>query len=72
MNRDEGHHQLPSLYSKLLVKKTSLFVTSGTVLMMLEVLFIEINLQVSNLKFSILKQLNPGPTPILKQVCVLK
>ena len=29
MNRDVGHHQLPSLYSKLLVKKTSPFMTNG-------------------------------------------
>ena len=31
MNRDGGHHQLPSLYSMLLVKKMSLFVTNSIV-----------------------------------------
>ena len=31
MNRDVGHHQLPSLYSKLLVKKTSPFITNSAV-----------------------------------------
>ena len=31
MNRDGGHHQLPSLYSTLLVKKVLPFVTNGAV-----------------------------------------
>ena len=31
MNRDRGHHQLPSLYSKLQVKRMSPFVTNGAV-----------------------------------------
>ena len=31
MSRDAGHHQLPLLNSKFLVKKTSPFVTNGTV-----------------------------------------
>ena len=31
MNRNGGHDQLPELYSKLLVKKTSPFVTNSVV-----------------------------------------